>query len=81
MNNINISLPESVGQFVDIQVKQKGYNSVSDYLLDLIIQDQQAQEQKQLENMLKEGTDSGKPLEINHDWWENKRQQLQNQHK
>jgi len=40
MSSINISLPESMQAFVEEQVAQGGYGSVSQYLQELITQDQ-----------------------------------------
>ncbi|NET01232.1 MAG: hypothetical protein F6K62_14890 [Sphaerospermopsis sp. SIO1G2] len=39
MTNINISLPESLKSFIDQQITEGGYNSVSEYLQQLIIQE------------------------------------------
>ncbi|MBD2412172.1 hypothetical protein FACHB389_07410 [Nostoc calcicola FACHB-389] len=40
MTNFQISLPESMKAFVDEQVAKGGYGSVSEYLQELIFQDQ-----------------------------------------
>jgi antitoxin ParD1/3/4 len=46
MTNIQISLPESMKVFVEEQVVKGGYNSASEYLQELIFQDQQCKGQQ-----------------------------------
>jgi antitoxin ParD1/3/4 len=55
MTNIQISLPESMKVFVEEQVAKGGYSSASEYLQELIFQDQQCkgQEGKRTQLMVK----------------------------
>jgi antitoxin ParD1/3/4 len=55
MTNIQISLPESMKVFVEEQVVKGGYSSASEYLQELIFQDQQCkgQEGKRTQLMVK----------------------------
>lgn len=76
MTTFNISLPDSMRVFIDEQVKQKGYSTASEYIHHLIRQEQEREEQKRLEVLLLEGLESGELIEINDQWWENKRSQL-----
>ncbi|MBW4454011.1 MAG: hypothetical protein KME55_15575 [Nostoc indistinguendum CM1-VF10] len=46
MTNIKISLPESMKVFVEEQVVKGGYSSASEYLQELIFQDQQCKGQE-----------------------------------
>ncbi|WP_375473493.1 type II toxin-antitoxin system ParD family antitoxin [uncultured Nostoc sp.] len=46
MTNIQISLPESMKVFVEKQIAKGGYSSVSEYLQELIFQDQQRKHQE-----------------------------------
>ncbi|MEH2084755.1 MAG: hypothetical protein V7K89_33725 [Nostoc sp.] len=46
MTNIQISLPESMKVFVEEQVAKSGYSSASEYLQQLIFQDQQCKSQE-----------------------------------
>ncbi|MEH2090036.1 ribbon-helix-helix domain-containing protein [Nostoc sp.] len=46
MTNIQISLPESMKVFVEEQVAKGGYSSASEYLQELIFQDQQCKSQE-----------------------------------
>ncbi|MFN6463502.1 MAG: type II toxin-antitoxin system ParD family antitoxin [Nostoc sp. DedVER02] len=79
MNSINISLPESLKAFVEEQVAQGGYSSVSEYLQELIAQDQKCKMQKHVEELLIVGLESGEVIEVNDEWWQQKRTHLINQ--
>jgi antitoxin ParD1/3/4 len=57
MTSINISLPEVLKVYVDERVVAGGYGTVSEYICDLVRQDQQ-QSQQQLEMLLLKGFDS-----------------------
>ncbi|GFE70977.1 type II toxin-antitoxin system ParD family antitoxin [Chroococcus sp. FPU101] len=76
MTTLNISLPDSMRSFIDEQIKQKGYSTASEYIRHLIRLEQEREEQKRLESLLLEGLDSGEPIEINEQWWENKQIEL-----
>ncbi len=52
MSTVNISLPESLKDFVDEQVSRRGYSTSSEYVSELIRKDQSRQ---QLRMMLLEG--------------------------
>ena len=55
MDDLNISLPASQQAFVEDQVTDGHYPSVSDYLSDLVRADQRAKAQEKLEALLLEG--------------------------
>lgn len=55
MDDLNISLPASQQSFVEDQVIDGHYPSISDYLSDLIRADQKAKAQEKLEALLLEG--------------------------
>lgn len=79
MSSINISLPESMKVFVEEQVAQGGYGSVSEYLQELITQDQKRKMQEHIEELLIAGLESGDAIEVNDQWWQQKRTYLINQ--
>jgi antitoxin ParD1/3/4 len=78
MSNINIFLPESMKAFVEEQVTKGGYGSVSEYLQELISKDQKRQTQEHIEELLIAGLESGEAIEVNDEWWEQKRTHLMN---
>ena len=62
MSTMNISLPESLKDFVDEQVEQRGYGTSSEYLRELIRRDQ---DRLQLRSLLLAGASSAqtKPVD------------------
>ncbi|HEY9603483.1 MAG TPA: type II toxin-antitoxin system ParD family antitoxin [Allocoleopsis sp.] len=74
MTTLNISLPEAIQSFVEQQVAQGGYSNVSEYILHLILQEQA--KAARVEALLLEGLDSGEPIAVTDEWWEQKRTQL-----
>ena len=55
MGTMNISLPDPLREFVEEQVKQRGYGTSSEYVRDLIRRDQ---ERSRLRSLLLEGAAS-----------------------
>lgn len=68
MQTLNISLPETLKQFVDSQVTEGGYGTVSDYLRALILADEKRKAGSQLETLLLEGLDSAESALTATDW-------------
>lgn len=61
MTTLNISLPEQMRAFIESQVSRGQYSTASDYIRDLIRDDQKRRDQEQLESLLLaalEGDDS-----------------------
>ncbi len=48
MSTMNISLPDALKSFVDVQVAHRGYGTSSEYVCELIRKDQQAQQLRTL---------------------------------
>ncbi len=59
MKSINISLPEEMRIYVEEQVASGDYSTTSEYIRQLIRQDRQQKAEKQLEQLLLEGLNSG----------------------
>ena len=55
MSTMNISLPEALKAFVDMQVAERGYGTSSEYVRELIRKDQ---ERQQLRGLLLSGAES-----------------------
>jgi antitoxin ParD1/3/4 len=49
---MNISLPEAMKTFVEERIERDGYGSVSEYVRDLIREDQKKKEEEKLEKLL-----------------------------
>ncbi len=59
MTTLNISLPDTLGDFVQERVTRGDYDTASDYLRDLIHEDQRRKAQEKLDALLREGLESG----------------------
>ena len=69
MQTMNISLPDQLKEFVDGQVDSGRYSSVSEYVRDLIRDDEKRKAQDKLETLLMEGIQSGEPTEMTRKDW------------
>lgn len=76
MTTLNISLPDSMRAFIDEQIAQGGYSTASEYIRDLIRQAQKQAAQEKLDNLLLEGLESGEPIEVTDEWWQEKQERL-----
>ena len=80
MASLNISLPQSLKDYVEDRVSVGGYSTPSEYLRELLRQDQKQRTEDKLETLLLEGLESGEPIEITPEYWENKRKRLVERH-
>jgi antitoxin ParD1/3/4 len=58
MQTMNISLPEPLKEFVDHQIAEGRYSSVSEYVRELIRDDEKRRAEQRLEALLLEGLES-----------------------
>lgn len=70
MVKITLSIPEDLQAFLECQTIKNGFRSTDDYLCHLL---DGKKEKERIEGMLIEGLEIGKPIEVNDDWWEQKR--------
>ena len=75
MLTVTISMPESLKQFVDDQVRSKGYGNVSEYFRSLLREAQQKEADTRLEQLLLEGINSGTPIPATEEFWSELRQE------
>jgi antitoxin ParD1/3/4 len=68
MESMNISLPEPLKQFVDGQIAAGRYSSVSEYVRELIRDDEKRKAQERLEALLLEGL-QGEETELTREDW------------
>lgn len=73
---MNISLPQPLKDFVEERVKQGGYSTPSEYVRELLREDQKRRAEEKLEALLLEGLNSGKPIDVTQEYWEKKRRRL-----
>lgn len=76
MTTMNISLPDSLKEYVKERAAQTDHSNPSDYVRTLIRQDKKNQAQDRLEQLLLEGLNSGKGEPMNNEEWEKIRQEV-----
>ena len=76
METMNIALPESMKHFVQGRVTEGGYSSVSEYVRDLIRADQKRTIGERIDTLLLEGLDSGQPIPVTPEYWQEKKRRL-----
>jgi antitoxin ParD1/3/4 len=76
METMNIALPESMKHFVQERVTEGGYSSVSEYMRELIRADQKRKVEERIDTLLLEGLDSGQPIPVTAEYWEEKKRRL-----
>ncbi|MBV8175471.1 MAG: type II toxin-antitoxin system ParD family antitoxin [Verrucomicrobia bacterium] len=76
MTTMNISLPENLKGFVDSQVQTGGYSTSSEYIRELIREDQKKKLEQRLSLLLLEGMQSGESVAADAAYWNAKRQRL-----
>ena len=59
MATLNFALPEAMKEWVESQVHGGSYGNVSEYIRELIRQDQRRKTEERLESLLLEGLNSG----------------------
>jgi antitoxin ParD1/3/4 len=76
MDTMNIALPESMKHYVQERVSDGGYSSVSEYVCELIRADQKRKAEERIDALLLEGVDSGEPITVTKEYWEEKKRKL-----
>ena len=76
MTTLNISLPDTLGDFVQERVTQGDYDTASDYLRELIHEDQRRKAQEKLDALLREGLESGLSTPMTAQDWDEMRRDL-----
>jgi antitoxin ParD1/3/4 len=76
METMNIALPEPMKHYVQERVSEGGYSSVSEYIRELIRADQKRKVEERIDALLLEGLDSGKPIAVTQEYWEEKKRKL-----
>lgn len=76
MTTVNISLPESLKDFVDEAVKEGGYSTTSEYIRELVREAKKQKYQASLEAKLLEGIASGPATEMTDKDWKDIRKEV-----
>jgi antitoxin ParD1/3/4 len=80
MTTMNISLPEPMRAYVEQQVAQGGYSTASEYIRQLVREDQKRAAKQRLESLLMEGIESGPSREMTAADWDDLRQRVWQRH-
>ena len=80
MTTLNISLPDSMRTFIDEKVAQGGYSTASEYIRQLVREDQKRAAQQRLELLLMEGIESGPSREMTTEDWDELRRRVWQRH-
>lgn len=75
MKTITISLPDAMKEFVEAQLAEEHFGTVSEYLRALIRDDQKRKAQQRLEELVLEGMDSGS-FEMTDQHWDDLRRSI-----
>ena len=68
MTSMNVSLPEDLKKFAEEQTEH-GYSTPSEYIRELIREDQKRKAQEKLDALLLEGLASGNPIPADAKFW------------
>ncbi len=69
MTTVTISLPESLKEFIDLQLATRGYGNVSEYFRSLLREAQKEEENSRLEGLLLEGLAGGADISATPEFW------------
>ena len=69
MTTVTISLPESLKEFIDVEVHTKGYGNVSEYVRGLLRAEQAKRADDALETLLLEGLATGEDIALTPAFW------------
>ena len=67
---IHVSLPESLKNYMDARVREEHFSTLSDYVRDLVREDQKRRAEERLESLLLEGLTSGRGVEVGTKEWD-----------
>jgi antitoxin ParD1/3/4 len=69
MTTVTISLPESLREFLNNQVRTKGYGNVSEYFRGLLREAQSREAEARLESLLLQGLEGGDNIPLTGKFW------------
>jgi antitoxin ParD1/3/4 len=76
METMTIAVPETLQEFVQARVAERGYGSASDYIRDLIRADQKQQARAVLEAEVLKGARSGASVPMSDEDWQEIRNEV-----
>ncbi len=79
--SLNVSLTQPLKEYVEAQIKERGYSNAGEYVRELIREDQRRRAVEKLELLLLEGAASGTPIKATPEFWQKKQRQFARRHK
>lgn len=76
MTQLTIALPDQAQSYINEQLADGSYKTVDEFIISLILAEEKRQTQHKLNRMIRDGLESGEPIAITDEWWEQKRLQL-----
>lgn len=76
MATMNISLPDNLKNFVEMEVSEGGYSTTSEYFRMLLREAQERKAKARLEALLVEGLNSGEATPMTEDDWTDIRREV-----
>ena len=76
MTQLKVSLPEPLGEFVAAQAAKSGQRTGEAYVTSLVRQARRREILKEVEAKLIEGLNSGEPIPVTKEYWDEKRAKL-----
>ena len=73
--SVNISLPEEMRQWVEEQVRSRGYATVSEFFRELLREAQKQQAREEIDRKLLAALESGKPVPVTSNDWKQLRKE------
>jgi antitoxin ParD1/3/4 len=77
MTSMNVSLPDEMKAFVEEQIAKGAYSTASEYLRELIRQDQQRRLREEIDKNLLAALESGEPIPVTPEFWQERRKELE----
>ena len=81
MTSFNVSMPKALKQYIEEQVAGGTYSTPSEYVRELIREDQKRRAKEKIESALLEGLRSGPAVEIDGTYWARRRKELRERHR
>ncbi|MGO8786163.1 MAG: type II toxin-antitoxin system ParD family antitoxin [Terriglobia bacterium] len=81
MTSFNISMPKALKQYIEEQVAGGTYSTPSEFVRELIREDQKRRTKEEIEAALLQGLRSGPAVEIDATYWARRRKELRERHR
>ena len=81
MTSFNISMPKALKQYIEEQVAGGTYSTPSEFVRELIREDQKRRTKEEIEIALLQGLRSGPAVEIDATYWARRRKELRERHR